>query len=171
MIGGPALLSALYKGEVCRLSRRFAHIPVAIPERSPSAGPAARRKDDDALFADVIPGEIVSMFVESATADFAGLFAGFAAVRSDKSAVHAWLASQADCEQIDWNMIRRMGLNGFKRRRAAPSLKVCLSASGQGRRIPSPRMARCRQRVHKSRAYFSSLCGILPHFTQEKSHE
>jgi NAD+ synthase (glutamine-hydrolysing) len=127
MCGGLAVLSDLSKMQVYKLSRWINQNssltglkPEVIPESSiakaPSAELRADQKDQDTLPPYEILDQILEEYVE-------------------KHATANELAKKFDPALVSL-LLRKIDLNEYKRRQAAPGLKVTSRAFGVGRRIP-----------------------------------
>lgn len=121
MAGGLAVLSDVPKTRVFALARHLnrerLRIPVSSIGKPPSAELRPDQKDEDSLPAYEILDEILSRYIErgESRADIIG--AGF---------------EQAVVQDV----LRKVNLNEYKRKQAAPGLKLTPLAFGIGRRIP-----------------------------------
>ena len=121
MCGGLAVISDVPKTMVYRLARWINRdrevIPVATIEKPPSAELRPGQKDEDSLPPYDILDAILEQYVVEGRALSEIIKAGF-----DGSTVR--------------RIARLIDLNEYKRRQAAPGLKVTSKAFGVGRRIP-----------------------------------
>ncbi len=121
MCGGLAVISDVFKTQVYALARHINRereiIPVNTIEKPPSAELRPDQKDEDSLPPYDTLDAILNAYVEEglSRAEIAGL--GF-----DLSVVE--------------DMCRKVDLNEYKRKQAAPGLKITPLAFGVGRRIP-----------------------------------
>lgn len=155
MNGGYAPINDLYKLEVYRIARYINTkagkeiIPVNIIDKAPSAELAPGQTDEASLLPYAILDPIVRAYVE----DYVGTFAefrdwagrnGMAAVMTlgnkgweEKSGLlnPEWF-TKPEAQEKYKKMIRLININEFKRRQAAPGIKVSKVAFGSGRRLP-----------------------------------
>lgn len=121
MAGGLALLSDLPKTDVFKLSRWINRDREVIPwntiTKPPSAELRPDQKDEDSLPPYEILDEILRLYVEEGRSRAEIVEAGF-----DASTVH--------------EVARKVDLNEYKRKQAAPGIKISPLAFGVGRRIP-----------------------------------
>ena len=121
MCGGLAVISDVPKTMVYRLARWINRerevIPEATIEKSPSAELRPDQKDEDSLPPYDVLDEILERYVVESESVDQIIAAGF-----EKETV--------------WRIARLIDLNEYKRRQAAPGLKVTSKAFGVGRRIP-----------------------------------
>ncbi|MEI6234234.1 MAG: NAD+ synthase [Planctomycetota bacterium] len=124
MCGGLAVISDLYKTMVYRLSRHLNTINPArppIPESSIVKAPTAElrenQKDQDSLPPYDMLDDILKAVIE------------------DQRGCEELIAGGFD-ETIVRKVLRMIDINEYKRRQAAPGLKVTTKAFGTGRRIP-----------------------------------
>jgi NAD+ synthetase len=121
MSGGLAVLSDVPKTMVYRLAewvnRDGEVVPASIIEKTPSAELRPGQKDSDTLPSYDTLDEILDRYIERGESRDAICGAGF------------------DAATVDWvlSAVRR---NEYKRRQAAPGLKVTSKAFGAGRRFP-----------------------------------
>ena len=121
MCGGLAVISDLPKTKVYELARHINRKQEIIPDSSITKPPSAElrpdQKDEDSLPPYDALDAILKAYVEEgrSRADIAGM--GF------------------DRDLVD-DMIRKVDLNEYKRKQAAPGLKITPLAFGVGRRIP-----------------------------------
>ena len=127
MNGGLALISDVPKMMVYELSRRInaragrAIVPERTLSRAPSAELRANQTDQDSLPPYPVLDRILEMYVVER-----------------KEPVEIVAATGFD-KQVVADMVRRMELAEFKRRQAAPGIKVTAKAFGIGRRNPIAR--------------------------------
>ncbi|MEE9190249.1 MAG: NAD+ synthase [Candidatus Neomarinimicrobiota bacterium] len=120
MSGGLSVISDLSKTDVYKLSYQVNKaagkniIPISILEKQPSA-----ELSEDQV--DPFDYEIVSPLVDS--------------IIEDQKSPNSLISDGYD-EQMVWDIYRRIRNNEFKRRQAAPGLRVSPKAFGSGRRIP-----------------------------------
>lgn len=135
MSGGFNPIGDLYKDEVYDICR-YLGVPREIMVKAPSAELAPGQTDEASLLPYAYLNSIVKGFIEEYISDY-----------------HKW-QKYADCGGIwmesldkahdvndvsreDYNrMIKKIKINEFKRRQAAPCLKVSKMAFGMGRRMP-----------------------------------
>lgn len=121
MCGGLAVLSDLYKTMVYKLARYINRKKKIIPKRiitkPPSAELYPEQKDIDFLPPYDVLDEILKLLIEKGASTKEIISKGF------DSATVKWIA-------------RGVAKNEYKRRQAAPGLKVTLKAFGSGRRFP-----------------------------------
>jgi NAD+ synthase (glutamine-hydrolysing) len=121
MSGGLSVISDVPKTLVYELSNHLNRngelIPGAIMDKAPSAELKPDQKDQDTLPPYPILDEILHCYIEE----------GYSAARIVERGF--------DPETVEW-VIRTVDRNEYKRRQAAPGLKVTSKAFGAGRRIP-----------------------------------
>ena len=121
MAGGLAVISDLPKIKVYALARWMNREKESIPwnsiEKAPSAELRANQKDEDSLPPYDILDQILEFYVEEGKSSDQIIAAGFD-------------------EAIVKDVIRKVDLNEYKRKQAAPGLKITPHAFGVGRRIP-----------------------------------
>ena len=121
MSGGLAVISDVPKTMVYELARHINRereiIPVATMEKAPSAELRPDQLDQDTLPPYDVLDRILAMYVDEG------------ASAADIS------AAGLDAETVRW-VIRAVNGNEYKRRQAAPGLKVTSKAFGSGRRMP-----------------------------------
>ena len=121
MCGGLAVISDLPKMKVYALARWINREQVIIPlstlEKPPSAELSPEQKDEDSLPPYPILDEILRLYIEERRSSAAIIAAGF-----DPATVH--------------EVIRKVDRNEYKRKQAAPGLRITPLAFGVGRRIP-----------------------------------
>lgn len=139
MNGGFAPINDLYKLDVKEVARYINKkagkeiIPVAIIEKAPSAELAPGQTDEASLLPYPILDPIVCSYIESYIGDFENY--KDLVMQSADTASQNWVQLEGAKAQYD-RMIRLIKLNEFKRRQAAPGIKVCKVAFGTGRRLP-----------------------------------
>lgn len=137
MNGGFAPINDLYKLDVKDVARYINKkagkeiIPVAIIDKAPSAELAPGQTDEASLLPYPILDPIVRHYIE----DYIGDFDNFTLIPNNNSKILNWVQLEGAKAQYD-RMIRLIKLNEFKRRQAAPGIKVCKVAFGTGRRLP-----------------------------------
>lgn len=121
MCGGLAVISDLPKMQVYALARHInlsgEKIPLNTIEKAPSAELRPDQKDEDSLPPYPVLDEILRLYVEEGKSSAEIIEAGFE-------------------ETIVRDIIRKVDLNEYKRKQAAPGLKTTPLAFGVGRRIP-----------------------------------
>jgi len=121
MAGGLAVISDLPKVQVYTLARWMNREKEIIPwnsiEKAPSAELRPDQKDEDSLPPYDILDQILEFYVEEGKSSDQIIAAGF-----DEATVK--------------DVIRKVDLNEYKRKQAAPGLKITPLAFGVGRRIP-----------------------------------
>lgn len=121
MNGGLSVISDVPKTMVYRLAHHINRereiIPDAIITKAPSAELAPGQRDQDTLPPYEVLDEILRMVIEEGRSRDEAVAAGF------------------DAGQVDW-VVRAVRINEYKRRQAAPGLKVTPKAFGMGRRFP-----------------------------------
>jgi len=121
MAGGLAVISDLPKMQVYALARWINRereiIPVNTIEKPPSAELRPDQKDEDSLPPYPVLDEILRLYVEESKGREEIIAAGFD-------------------EEVVRDIIRKVDLNEYKRKQAAPGLKITPLAFGVGRRIP-----------------------------------
>jgi len=142
MMGGFAPLLDLYKTQVNALSALMPQIPKQILNKPPSAELAPNQKDEEALLPYGILDMIIYAYVElriSSFASFTETYANqYAPTFSDehvKQFMEQFLKMNY-CKQKYEKIIRLIDKSEFKRRMAAPGIKVSKIAFGTGRRFP-----------------------------------
>ncbi|WP_437188014.1 NAD+ synthase [Planctomicrobium sp. SH668] len=122
MCGGFAVLSDLYKRDVYALSKLVNEqagreiIPVSVIEKAPSAELAPNQFDQDTL----PPYPVLDAILEALI---------------DHERSPSDLVGEFPAETVKWVVVR-LDRNEFKRRQAAPGVKLSPRAFGTGRRIP-----------------------------------
>jgi NAD+ synthase (glutamine-hydrolysing) len=121
MSGGLALISDIPKTEVYRLAALYNRereiIPRSSIEKAPSAELRPQQKDSDTLPPYDILDPILDLHIEE------GLCADEIVARG------------FDRNTVEW-IVRAVRVNEYKRRQAAPGIKVTSKAFGVGRRFP-----------------------------------
>jgi len=121
MSGGLSVISDVPKTlvyELCEyINREREIIPRAIIEKAPSAELRPNQRDQDTLPPYPVLDQILQYYIEEGWSAAEIIRAGF------------------DEETVKW-VIRTVDRNEFKRRQAAPGLKVTSKAFGNGRRMP-----------------------------------
>jgi NAD+ synthetase len=121
MNGGLSVISDLPKIMVYALARHINRdaevIPLATIEKAPSAELRPDQKDQDSLPPYEVLDAILELLIEQGKSGSEIVAAGF------------------DSATVEW-IIRAIKLNEYKRRQAAPGLKVTPKAFGCGRRFP-----------------------------------
>lgn len=121
MAGGLAVISDVFKTQVyalCRwINREGEIIPVNTIEKPPSAELRPGQKDQDSLPPYDVLDAILRGYVEEGLS------------RAD-------LVAQGFAAEVVNDVVRKVDLNEYKRKQAAPGLKITSLAFGVGRRIP-----------------------------------
>jgi NAD+ synthase (glutamine-hydrolysing) len=121
MAGGLAVISDVFKTQVyalCRwINREREIIPVNTIEKPPSAELRPGQKDQDSLPPYDVLDAILRGYVEEGLS------------RAD-------LVAQGFAPEVVNDVVRKVDLNEYKRKQAAPGLKITALAFGVGRRIP-----------------------------------
>ncbi len=121
MNGGLAVIADIYKTEVYKIARFINKekeiIPNEIIEKIPSAELRHGQKDQDSLPPYEILDEILKMYLE------------------ENKEYHE-ISLKIKNEQLVKKILRMVDLNEFKRKQAAPALRVSKKAFGFGRRYP-----------------------------------
>ncbi|MBD3240311.1 MAG: NAD+ synthase [Chitinivibrionales bacterium] len=121
MNGGLSVISDVPKTMVYRLARYVNRdreiIPEAIITKPPSAELRPGQRDEDTLPPYEVLDEMLRLIIEEGRSRDEVVEAGF------------------DAAQVDW-VVRAVRVNEYKRRQAAPGLKVTPKAFGMGRRFP-----------------------------------
>ncbi len=144
MNGGFAPINDLYKLDVQYIARYInikagrEIIPVSIIDKAPSAELAPGQTDEASLLPYPILDPIVRCYIENYIGDFPN-FVQYVEDAEDYIYEYdnllEWMKVENAEKQYD-RMIRLIKLNEFKRRQAAPGIKVCSVAFGTGRRLP-----------------------------------
>ena len=137
MCGGFAPISDVYKTIVYALAEHFNKkakrelIPVNIIRKPPSAELAPDQKDDDNL----LPYEILDPILYGYIECYIGDFDEFKKTANLPEEVKVW--AEIPNAKVQYNkMISLVDRSEFKRRQAAPGIKVSKIAFGSGRRHP-----------------------------------
>jgi NAD+ synthase (glutamine-hydrolysing) len=121
MSGGLALISDVPKTSVYRLAALYNHerevIPRSTIEKAPSAELRPGQKDTDTLPPYAILDPILDLYLED------GLSTDEIVARGFERATVEWI-------------VRAVRVNEYKRRQAAPGIRVTSKAFGVGRRFP-----------------------------------
>lgn len=121
MAGGLAVIADLYKTDVYRISRYINRekeiIPFAIIEKAPSAELKPDQKDQDSLPPYDLLDQILRMYLEE---------------NKEAHEITELIKDEAVVNKV----LRLVDLNEFKRKQAAPALRVSKKAFGFGRRYP-----------------------------------
>ncbi len=121
MAGGLSVISDLYKTEVYALAQFINRDRIIIPQSSidkpPSAELRPNQKDQDTLPPYDLLDAILERYIEQGQSSAEIIGAGFP-------------------EHLVRDTVRRVDLNEYKRKQAAPGLKLTPLAFGVGRRIP-----------------------------------
>ncbi|MBC2593923.1 NAD+ synthase [Ruficoccus amylovorans] len=121
MAGGLAVISDLPKMQVYALARYINRAGEVIPENTITKPPSAElrpdQKDEDSLPPYPVLDDILRLYVEEGKVSDEIIAAGFD-------------------EQTVRDIVRKVDLNEYKRKQAAPGLKITPLAFGVGRRIP-----------------------------------
>lgn len=137
MNGGFCPINDLYKMQVYEMARFFnkdqrtGRKPNLIPENILNKAPSAELAPGQTDEASLLPYPVLDIIVEGYVEHFIGDFKTFVEWARD----FEWVKSKDAEEQYD-RMIRLINNNEFKRRQAAPGIKVTPVAFGIGRRLP-----------------------------------
>ena len=132
--GGLGLIGDLYKTEVFELARHINHtagrelIPVAIIEKAPSAELAPDQKDTDSLPPYEVLDEILKVLIEGGMLEQAE-FDRALTVFKELQASEEGTATIAKVQRL-------IARSEYKRRQAAPIIRVRARAFGTGRQVP-----------------------------------
>lgn len=144
MNGGFNPLKDLYKMEVYALARYInkLHGREVIPEEIINKAPSAELEPGQTDEENLLPYPILDSIVKSFVEDYVDDTQDFAAWLQDNnlevlnaiadSEFQTWAEFEKDYDRI----IRRINLSEFKRRQAAPGVKISKVAFGTGRRLP-----------------------------------
>jgi NAD+ synthetase len=141
MCGGLSVISDLWKTQVYELARWYNKfkgsevIPQAIIDKAPSAELAPGQKDEDALLPYPVLDPILKAYVEGYIGDF-DEFLKSDALDNPSLVALEWLKNYEYAKSSYERMIRLVDVNEYKRRQAAPGIKVSSVAFGSGRRMP-----------------------------------
>lgn len=121
MCGAVAVIADVYKTDVYRLAQYINRdgiiIPTAIIEKAPSAELRPDQKDQDSLPPYDLLDHILRMYLEE---------------NKELDEIVAEIQDEATVKRV----LRLVDMNEFKRRQAAPALRVSYKAFGYGRRYP-----------------------------------
>ncbi len=121
MAGALAVIADVYKTDVYRISNYINKdkeiIPDEIIKKAPSAELRLNQKDEDSLPPYVLLDKILKMYLEEN--------------REEKE-----ITKEIGDEEIVKKILKMVDLNEFKRKQAAPALRVSSKAFGYGRRYP-----------------------------------
>jgi NAD+ synthetase len=121
MCGAVAVIADVYKTDVYRLAnyvnRNGIVIPQAIIDKAPSAELRPDQKDEDSLPPYEVLDQILRMYLE-------------------ENMEYEEIVEVMKSEETVKRVLRLVDLNEFKRRQAAPALRVSYKAFGYGRRYP-----------------------------------
>ena len=121
MSGGLAVISDLPKTLVYKLSRYINKdrdiIPYNTIEKAPSAELKENQKDEDSLPPYEILDKILELYIE------------------EKNSAEEIINKGFDKKIVKW-ILKTVNMNEYKRRQAAPGLKITSKAFGTGRRMP-----------------------------------
>jgi NAD+ synthetase len=144
MNGGFCPINDLYKMQVYDMAHfynqdgrsgrtRKYYIPENILTKAPSAELAPGQTDEASL----LPYPILDAIVEAYVEEFIGDFKAFREYYNNSRhiPIQDWIDSK-DAEEKYKRMIRLININEFKRRQAAPGIKITPIAFGIGRRLP-----------------------------------
>jgi len=138
MDGGFAPISDLYKGDVYALAKYYNSIhkkeviPLNIIKKAPSAELAKGQTDEGNL---KLPYPILDEIVRAYIEEYVGDFDSFKRYAVNREYIKDWV-QVVGAETEYYNKIHLIDINEFKRRQAAPGIKVCKVAFGSGRRLP-----------------------------------
>jgi len=121
MCGGLAVLSDLPKTKVYSLAKWINRNREIIPESTLTKAPSAELRPDQLDQDSLPPYDMLDSILEAYVVD-----------GQDAEAI---IASGHDKETVE-RIIRLINLNEYKRRQAAPGIKITSKAFGVGRRIP-----------------------------------
>lgn len=147
MTGGFAPISDLYKMEVYKLAAhinslaKFDLIPSNIINKTPSAELAPDQTDEASLMPYPILDHIVKTYVEGYVGDYASFLKFYVSYDSMKTFWDTHMKMELPANESDFirqynRMIALIDKAEFKRRQAAPGIKIHKVAFGSGRRIP-----------------------------------
>lgn len=135
MNGGFCPINDLYKMQVYEtakyINREKEIIPVNIINKAPSAELAVGQTDEASL----LPYPILDAIVKGYVEEFIGDFKSFKKYASNLDGLLKFINDDNNVLQYD-RMIRLINVNEFKRRQAAPGIKMTPVAFGIGRRLP-----------------------------------
>lgn len=134
MAGGLAVISDVYKTDIYRLAKWINRnqdiIPQNIIEKAPSAELSPNQKDTDFLPPYEILDPILRMYIDEGKSSDSIMKAGL------RPAEAAPAAQAGYNKKVVKRIIQLVNRNEFKRRQAAPGLKVSSKSFGPGRRMP-----------------------------------
>jgi NAD+ synthase (glutamine-hydrolysing) len=142
MNGGFAPISDLYKMQVYEIARyinaraKREIIPQSIIDKAPSAELAPGQTDEASLLPYPILDKIVQAYIEQYVDCFEDFKQFINHISHDWAKVKEWANNASDCEKQFNRIIRLININEFKRRQAAPGIKLSKVAFGSGRRLP-----------------------------------
>lgn len=137
MNGGFCPINDLYKCEVYEMARWYnSNVKNVIPENILTKAPSAELAPGQTDEASLLPYPVLDAIVKAYVEKFVGDFNGFKELYSSAiGVVDAWLRTPGAA--ADYNkMLSKINNNEFKRRQAAPGIKVSPVAFGIGRRLP-----------------------------------
>ncbi len=164
MSGGFAPISDLYKDEVYKIAkvinqdRHREIVPEAILNKAPSAELAPGQTDEASLLPYNLLNAIVKTYVEQHVDDFQ-TFTGWVQENilaervtgfhhKELDSIEAWLGAEgSEKEYLD--MVRKIDVAEFKRRQAAPGIKLSPVAFGSGRRLPIVQRTKAHSKTSK----------------------
>lgn len=121
MVGGLAVLADVFKTKVYELAKYINKGKMIIPENTilkpPSAELRPDQKDQDTLPPYDILDEILRLYIE-------------------KNESIENIIEKGFCENVIRDVIKRVNLNEYKRKQAAPGLRITTRAFGIGRKMP-----------------------------------
>ncbi len=149
MNGGFAPISDLYKMEVYGLARYINEIhkkeiiPKSILNKAPSAELSPGQTDEASLLPYPILDKVVKSYVENYIDTFESLKNYYTVNMSPVNSINylcevpmiKWLESE-NASKDYYRIIKLININEFKRRQAAPGIKLSKVAFGSGRRLP-----------------------------------
>lgn len=135
MSGGFNPIGDLYKDEVYAVAK-FLGVPGEIINKVPSAELAPGQTDEASLLPYVFLNSIVKAFIEEYISSYNN-WCKYAFEDEKTKDIFDKVNIFAKVTEADYNrMIKKIKLNEFKRRQAAPCIKVSKVAFGMGRRMP-----------------------------------
>ena len=144
MMGGFAPIQDLYKTQVYQVAGLYEKMPETIITKAPSAELAPGQTDEESLLPYAVLDPIIYAYVEMGVATFS-LFKNLGPDPfeslfrcSCENAVAVFFEREDACKQYD-RIISLIDLSEFKRRQAAPGIKISKTAFGTGRRFPIAR--------------------------------
>ena len=121
MCGGLAVISDVFKMQVYALSRWINRHGEIIPENSIAKAPSAELRPDQTDQDSLPPYDVLDAILK-----------GYV----EEGLSRADLIAQGFAEAVVNDVVRKVDLNEYKRKQAAPGLKITPLAFGVGRRIP-----------------------------------